>query len=510
MTHITRYGRRLRMTLIGGMSAACFVCLFAIPFAEKKLLKNEVGYYSVVFNGQEIGSANTRQEAEQALADARLKFSQSYDSVVYMDNSIEIVEESKLVSKRMSQEDLESAIYSSLFACVTDKENATAYTVRIDDFTVTLATKDDVVELMEMVTSKYDSKNEFQVKLSSGDSSYGAYSVDIVQSEIKNTDTDIVAAALNGESVAAAQDNTVQEDGITGIGFEQDVVVNETLAAGADIVSVQDAYDAITKEKEEKTVYVVEAGDCLSTIAGKCDISLSDLYALNEGVTEDTIIVPGDELVVTVPKSEISVVVTQRMTYEEDYNADVQYVDDDSAYRGTNTVISEGTTGHHKVTADVTFVNGVKTDEVYVNEEIIVESQPKVIAVGTLTPPTYLRPISGGSVSSEYGYRWGTLHSGVDWQVSVGTPVKAAAAGTVIRAGWYSTYGYCVDIRHSDGSMTRYAHLNSVAVSNGQYVNQGELIAYSGNTGYSTGPHLHFEIWIGGTTVNPLYYVNKN
>lgn len=510
MTHITRYGRRLRMTLIGGMSAACFVCLFAIPFAEKKLLKNEVGYYSVVFNGQEIGSANTRQEAEQALADARLKFSQSYDSVVYMDNSIEIVEESKLVSKRMSQEDLESAIYSSLFACVTDKENATAYTVRIDDFTVTLATKDDVVELMEMVTSKYDSKNEFQVKLSSEDSSYGAYSVDIVQSEIKNTDTDIVAAALNGESVAAAQDNTVQEDGITGIGFEQDVVVNETLAAGADIVSVQDAYDAITKEKEEKTVYVVEAGDCLSTIAGKCDISLSDLYALNEGVTEDTIIVPGDELVVTVPKSEISVVVTQRMTYEEDYNADVQYVDDDSAYRGTNTVISEGTTGHHKVTADVTFVNGVKTDEVYVNEEIIVESQPKVIAVGTLTPPTYLRPISGGSVSSEYGYRWGTLHSGVDWQVSVGTPVKAAAAGTVIRAGWYSTYGYCVDIRHSDGSMTRYAHLNSVAVSNGQYVNQGELIAYSGNTGYSTGPHLHFEIWIGGTTVNPLYYVNKN
>ena len=127
-----------------------------------------------------------------------------------------------------------------------------------------------------------------------------------------------------------------------------------------------------------------------------------------------------------------------------------------------------------------------------------------------LTPPTYLRPISGGSVSSEFGYRWGTLHSGVDWYVSVGTPVRAAAAGTVIRAGWYSTYGYCVDIRHSDGSMTRYAHLNSVTVSNGQYVNQSDLIAYSGNTGYSTGPHLHFEIWIGGTPVNPLYYVNKN
>ena len=65
MTHLTRYGRRLKMTLIAGMSAACFACIFAIPFAENKF-NNKVGYYSIVFNGEEIGSANSRQEAEQA------------------------------------------------------------------------------------------------------------------------------------------------------------------------------------------------------------------------------------------------------------------------------------------------------------------------------------------------------------------------------------------------------------------------------------------------------------
>jgi murein DD-endopeptidase MepM/ murein hydrolase activator NlpD len=154
-------------------------------------------------------------------------------------------------------------------------------------------------------------------------------------------------------------------------------------------------------------------------------------------------------------------------------------------------------------------VNGVQTSITYVEETVTVEPVAQVVSVGTLTPPTYLKPVSG-IYSSGFGYRDGSMHKGVDWSCSTGTPVYAAASGTVIRAGWYSGYGYCVDIRHSDGSMTRYGHLSSVAVSVGQTVNQSSLIAYSGNTGDSSGPHLHFEIWINGVAVNPLNYVNKN
>jgi len=492
------------------MTIACLISVIAIPFVEKKVFNNEVGYYSIEINGQEIGAANSRVEAEEALASARMRYSQENEAVVYMDNSINIVEKNKLASLRMNKEDLSEAIYSSLDTCVTDREELAAYTVRIDDFTVTLASKDDVVELMEKVIDKYDTKNEFQVKLTSGkDVSNGSYSVDMIQSELRNTATDIVAAAIDGATTVTASDGTSNRDGITNISFEQSVVVNETLAEGANIMSVADAYEEITKEKAEKTYYVVEEGDTLYGIAGKCGFTLNELLALNKGIDEDTVIRPGDRLVVTEPKSGISVIVTERKTYEEEYEAEVQYVDDDTAYVGTYTVQSEGTPGYHKVTADITYVNGNKTEVKYISEDIIKPAVAKVVASGTITPPTYVKPIAGGSVSSGYGYRDGSLHKGIDWQTGIGTPVKAAASGTVLRAGFYSSYGNCVDIQHSDGSMTRYAHLNSVEVKAGQTVEQGALIAYSGNTGYSTGPHLHFEIWIDGATVNPLNYVNR-
>ena len=89
-----------------------------------------------------------------------------------------------------------------------------------------------------------------------------------------------------------------------------------------------------------------------------------------------------------------------------------------------------------------------------------------------------------------------------------GTPVYASNGGTVAFAGWASGYGYAVYINHSDGRQTRYGHLSKVLVKAGQTVSQGQKIALSGNTGRSTGPHLHFEIRIGGQAVNPIKYLN--
>lgn len=127
---------------------------------------------------------------------------------------------------------------------------------------------------------------------------------------------------------------------------------------------------------------------------------------------------------------------------------------------------------------------------------------------GQITTRPYGLP-GNGSISSPYGFRWnGTdFHPGVDIACDYGSPIRATADGTVITAGWNSGgYGNMVDIDHGNGIVTRYGHASSVVVSAGQYVRRGQVIAYVGSTGYSTGPHVHYEIRVNDRPVDPLSY----
>ncbi|NJN19935.1 MAG: M23 family metallopeptidase [Leptolyngbya sp. RL_3_1] len=114
-----------------------------------------------------------------------------------------------------------------------------------------------------------------------------------------------------------------------------------------------------------------------------------------------------------------------------------------------------------------------------------------------------------GVLTSGYGWRWGRMHQGIDVAGPVGTPIYAAAPGVVQRSGWNSGgYGNMVEVRHPDGSMTRYAHNSRLLVESGQQVRQGQQIAEMGSTGFSTGPHLHFEIHLPEHgPVNPIAHL---
>ena len=118
----------------------------------------------------------------------------------------------------------------------------------------------------------------------------------------------------------------------------------------------------------------------------------------------------------------------------------------------------------------------------------------------------YIWPCSG-PMTSPFGWRWGRMHEGIDIGCPYGAPHYASASGTVIQAGWYGGYGNLVVIDHGNGVATAYAHNSSIAVSYGQAVSQGQVIAYIGSTGHSTGPHSHFEVRVSGSPVDPLGYL---
>ena len=122
---------------------------------------------------------------------------------------------------------------------------------------------------------------------------------------------------------------------------------------------------------------------------------------------------------------------------------------------------------------------------------------------GAASAAGFVWPVHG-VLTSGFGWRWGRMHEGVDIAVSNGTPVVAAKAGVVIVAGWMGGYGNLVVVDHGGGVATAYGHNTSVTVGVGQQVAQGQLIAYSGNTGHSTGPHVHFEVRINGGAVDPM------
>ncbi len=491
----------------GRLTVAAFLAVGAAMAAAGAGLPasaREMDAFICTINGEEIGMIGSGQMLNNALAKARARLTEKSGKVSYLDveYSLEPVkaDEGKLLK--------EEALKEAVFEAVKDADSHSkekAYTIKIGQFTVTVDSKEEAIAILEEAKAPYDK--------------YGEFSVELIQDTAKD---------LAGYTVRLSRNARLSEDGEEGpfagvanlvwekedehngellnLSFAEKVEIIETRAKEEQIMSYEDAIAAVTKEREKNKVYEVESGDCLSVIAEKTETSVDRIIALNELSGENAMIHVGDELIVTVPEPELSVVMEIQTTYEEDYTK-VEYVDNDSWYTTREEVRQEGTVGRHRVTDKVTYENGLETERVQIGEEILAESVPKIIERGTITPPTYIMPISNGRLSSGFKMRWGRMHKGVDWACPIGTAVKASCAGTVVQSGWSNGYGYCITLRHADGKQTRYGHLKKTLVSVGQTVSQGEKIGLSGNTGRSTGPHLHFEILINGSQVDPLKYL---
>lgn len=235
-------------------------------------------------------------------------------------------------------------------------------------------------------------------------------------------------------------------------------------------------------------------------------------------------IVPASELINKI-SSMVQISLTTEMYSEREiaYETEIEY--DESQEASYEEVKQEGKPGLEKVIYNVTFVDGVQTDSVEINSKVIEEPVSKIIVVGSQETAEALAIVSGESgvatgnfiwpvpnthnITSDYGYRWGTTHTGLDISNGVtDESIVASDGGTVTWAGYDdSGYGNYVIIYHGNGYQTLYGHCNSIYVSIGDYVSQGQTIAGMGTTGDSTGTHLHFEIRLGSSRLDPSGFV---
>lgn len=335
---------------------------------------------------------------------------------------------------------------------------------------------------------------------------------------------DACCIVIDGETKLAVKNKQDAEAALEGykescIGGEGEVIsieVKESVeyieckAVYTTVLTVEDAIKTLHGAMTEEGLYTVVEGDTLWSIGIENNMPTDYLMELN-GLKSEFLNI-GDVLRVAHPVPMLTVTVEKRINYTEYIPYETEQIYDSSLTKGTNKTTQKGKNGENYITAVVTLVNLQETDRIIENSEHISDPVKEIIRIGTKpTPKTaatgrFARPISGGYVSSAFGNRSRGYHTGIDYALSYGSPIYASDGGTVTYSGWSGGYGYMIKINHGNGYETLYAHCSKLAVSSGKKVAKGQVIAYVGSTGNSTGPHLHFEIRKNGSYMNPANY----
>jgi len=233
---------------------------------------------------------------------------------------------------------------------------------------------------------------------------------------------------------------------------------------------------------DQMQVHIVKRGETLWDIAHKYNINIDTLIGAND-IANMNSIKPGQELKILPVKG-----ILYRVSPGESMSA----------------VASKFDINLKKIIEDNNIEN---PNRVEIDKLLILRGAVPEFSYRDRLEKKFIKPINT-RITSYYGMRWGRMHEGIDFAAPMGTSIKSVSSGRVVYSGWATGYGYCVIIEHQKGLRTLYAHNSKLLVRVGEMVGRGEIISKSGNTGNSTGPHLHFEVQVNGRPANPLNYLN--
>lgn len=402
------------------------------------------------------------------------------------------------------------ATYNQAQALVQDKLTYT------DNDQSLIVTPKFSVQMIDTTEGAVDSDSLSEIMIDSGDVSvtyaYGLYINEELIGVFNEEEMLRVKAVLERQLGEYYTANTAD------VSFVDNVALTQGRFIESNLTTADEAIALIQSERVVEAYYVVQKGDSVSLIASKLDITKDELLKHNAFLEDGTH--TGDLVTYYFTEPYLSVMTTHYETYDRDVEMQVVYQYDPKIEIGCETLKQSGSDGFENVTALVTEINGVESDRMIISRTVIEEMVPRIFVTGTKTNTyiddmwvieklgTFCWPVAEENyISSLYGYRrWDrSNHKGLDIAAKRGTDIYAAAAGKVIHAGTYSTYGKLVIIDHGDDILTYYAHQSKIYVSKGDYVQKGDVIGAIGMTGSASGNHLHFELRVDDDRIDPMY-----
>jgi murein DD-endopeptidase MepM/ murein hydrolase activator NlpD len=477
------FWRKKPVKLTGGVLVLLTVAGFSgIQYVQA----NTVEFYNVYMNGKAVGTVSNPDEVEQLVLHETEEAQQANPNVNMILETGKITYEIERAFKAAPDTEATLEKLQGMFT-----SHAVGVEVKVDGKLIGIVkdqkTADDI---LLRVQSKF--------------------APELAAAKKKSKEVTALSYDANEEAAPAAKfsDKTPGHE-VTDVGFVETVQTDTVDADPTQIMAAEDIYKKLVLGSVQPTKYIVQEGDCVGCIAQKFDISPQVIYENNRWIEDDKLTI-GDELDLTVLQPELTVKTVENLIEIETIEPPVEVQKNDDMRVGESKTISEGTAGSKRMTYRIVKQNGYVVSEELLTKEVIKEAIPTIVMRGTKVilgegSGRFAMPVSGSNLTSKFGMRWGRMHTGID--LTGNKSIRASDNGVVEFVGNRTGTGKTIIINHKNGYKTLYGHLNSYNVSEGDIVEKGDKIGIMGNTGHSTGVHLHFEIQKNGVAQNPLKYL---
>ena len=448
-------------------------------------------YYQVYLNDEILGTIKSKKDLESYIDRQNNKYKKKYNiDKVYVPNGLEIRKVNTYNDK------VESIL--SIYKKIADKGDFT-----VEGYQFKIKNDDKVTDIYVLDQEVFTKAVDQTIGTFIGETRYALYK--------NNTQSEIQTMGSIIENVYVDNNITVKKTNIP---------ITKTIYTEASEL----AKFLLFGTTELQKTYIVKPGDTIEEVAFDNKISVEEFLISNPQFSSvHNLLFPGQEVVIGVTNPQIQVVVEEFAIEDvpSRYQTEERY--DPNRFKGDDKVIQKGENGLDRITQRTRKINGIITyvDKIASEElkppinQIIVRGKKEFPSVGSLT--VWAWPTERGyKISSPYEYRINPvtgkreLHAAIDIAgPKHGSNIYAANNGVIVEAKYSSSLGNYIVINHNNGYYTLYAHLSKILVEVDQHVARGQVIGLLGNTGRSTGPHLHFGVYVGrpfhgGTAINPL------